>query len=124
MNVVSIVYGLFGGLIGVAIRIALIQWTESWIIFSFPIATLGANVLGSFIAGLFVQHLLYHNAAYLFLIIGVCGGLTTMSTCALESYLFMVRGYYILGMANALLNITLSIICIALGFSIAKIFIR
>lgn len=121
MNMMSVIYGLLGGAVGVGIRLFLIQFAGVMTLFSLPIPTLAANVIGSFIAGLFFQQFLYNETAYVLVLVGMCGGLTTMSTCALESYLFMAHGYYVVGIANAILNVGLSIAFVALGFLMSKV---
>lgn len=111
---------LLGGSFGVLIRFALIQYREICLLYTpLQLPTLLVNIIGAFIAGLLFPKLSCTGTMYSFFIIGLCGGMTTMSTCALESYLFIKQGDYLFGLTNATINLTLSILLVALGTTLS-----
>lgn len=100
-----------GGAIGSVLRylIGLIKISNPE---SFPINTLGINVLGSFLIGLIVFTLGKENAnpnLILFLKVGICGGFTTFSTFALEAENLITSGRAGLAFLYMILSFVLSI---------------
>jgi CrcB protein len=75
------------GIIGVGSRFAVDSWIVRWG-FSFPFGTLFINILGSLIAGfcigIGVQKNLAEEPVRLGIIVGFCGGFTTMSGYGLQ----------------------------------------
>ena len=83
----------------------------------FPLATLGVNVLGSFLMGAFAALAARRGLGHLapFVMTGVLGGFTTFSAFSLEAVTLVERGR---GGAAALyvgLSVGLSIAALALG---------
>ena len=89
-----------------------------------PYGTLISNVIGSFIAGIFVvvilEKLLLSETYRLMLLIGLTGSLTTMSTLSFESLEMLSGGNYGQALLNILLNIGLSLLAAGLGVMLAK----
>ncbi|WP_067051589.1 fluoride efflux transporter CrcB [Methanofollis ethanolicus] len=78
-----------GGFVGAVLR----YFTSGWLqgsVSTFPIGTLGVNVIGSFLLGL-VMYLSEYGGVFdgetrIFLTLGVLGAFTTMSTFGYESF--------------------------------------
>lgn len=110
MKLLEIILLAIGGLAGVFSRYAL---TKSALLFgTLPVNVLIVNVIGSFILGAFAILSLQWNldGKYALLVaIGFCGGLTTMSSFALESVNLIDNKQYSLVMVNVIANVGLSL---------------
>ena len=101
-----------GGFIGSVFRylIGLIPIPESTV---FPIKTLCINVLGSFAIGLIVfsvQGGKYMDPKLLLMLkVGVCGGFTTFSTFALETFDLMKKGATFAAISYLCLSVLLGV---------------
>ena len=95
---------------GVFLRYAM---TKSTLLFgALPANVLIVNVIGSFILGSFAILSLQWNldSKYALLVaIGFCGGLTTMSSFALESVNLIDNKQYLLVVVNVVANVGLSL---------------
>jgi CrcB protein len=121
MTFFTLLYATVGGALGTFFRALAIKYFKFSSLFSIlPLPTLIVNVIGSFLAGIFFYKLSSKNELYAFLSIGFCGGMTTMSTCVLESFLLIERGNTAFGIINATVNLIASIIAVALGFKLSK----
>ena len=112
-----------GGAIGSVLRylVGLININDSVI---FPYKTLIINIVGSLIIGITVALAgKYSNAdanVILFLKVGICGGFTTFSTFALESFGLVHDGRLWSAVLYRLLSVLLSICAVLLGQAIVK----
>lgn len=110
-----------GGFIGVILRylITLIPVNNNNI---FPYKTLVINVLGSFIIGIIsayaLKHINFDEKLVLMIKVGICGGFTTFSTFALESYNLFENNHAILSIIYIILSVTLCITFVFLGTKI------
>lgn len=90
----------------------------------FPWATLLANVLGSFLIGIFAafatkdRHWLAAPAVRQFLMVGFCGGLTTFSVFSLEVLTLSIAERSLVALTYIATSIVLWIAAVWLGFSL------
>jgi len=75
---------------------------------AFPIAIMGANILGSFLMGVFVVYAAERGLTHFgpFVMTGLLGGFTTFSAFSLETVTLIERGE----LAHAALYMTLSVV--------------
>lgn len=124
IKIIEIVLVAIGGSIGAVLRYKLI---ESELMFGFlPISILLANIVGSFILGVFmiVSNQWHIDSKYTFLIVfGFCGSLTTMSAFALDSSTMIQNSQIGLAMINVLLNVSLSLGSVFAGKTLISLII-
>ena len=110
MKGIEIVLLAIGGLAGVFLRYSMTRSTL--LLGALPVNILIVNVVGSFILGSFAMlSLQWHlDGKYALLVaLGFCGGLTTMSSFALESVGFIDTKQYSLMAINIIANVGLSL---------------
>ena len=116
-----------GATIGASIRYLLSIYFLEFLEKGLPYGTLFANVIGSFIAGsviLLVAEKANIGESYrLFLVVGLAGSLTTMSTLSLETFDMINLGNYLQAGLNVLVNVLASLTAVAIGFYITRLII-
>ena len=115
-----------GGFLGATTRFYVNVMVAKTFPYDIPLATLGVNVVGSFIIGILVAIFLYFTPIEwlkLFLITGFLGALTTYSTFAIETF-FLLQSSFWMGILNIALNLIGSIIAVALGYKLMLYFLR
>ena len=103
-----------GGGLGSIIRLIINRLIPSE---SFPYSTLTVNMIGSFLIGLVISYLIDSNMLksdyYYFLVVGICGGLTTFSAFSIENFNFIKSNETF----NSFIYIFISVsLCIALAY--------
>ena len=91
---------------------------------SFPIITLGINILGAFLIGV-ITAAAAKNAAFdprfvLLLKVGLCGGFTTFSTFSNETVALLQNGKLLPALCYILLSVGLCLLAVVLGQNTVK----
>lgn len=110
MKGIEIMLLAIGGLAGTFLRFKITQSHLLW--GALPVNVLIANVIGSFVIGIFAvlsqQWNLDQKYAF-FVAIGFCGTLTTMSSFVMETNNLLDNRSYLLAAVNILTNVGLSL---------------
>ncbi len=113
-----------GGAIGSALRyqfgrMTLRLWGMAW-----PWGTLGVNIVGGLVMGLFAGWLAARASGgenmRLFFAVGILGGFTTFSSFSLETMLMIERGEWLSAGGYALVSVVASVGALALGLGLAR----
>jgi CrcB protein len=95
---------------------------------AFPWGTLGINILGSFVIGLFGAltaaggPLPAGPDARLFVMVGLCGGYTTFSAFSLQTLTLMQAGDWLRAGLYVMLSVALCLIAVWLGVAAVQAF--
>jgi CrcB protein len=89
---------------------------------AFPVAVLGANVLGSFLMGVFVVIAAHRGLTHLspLVMTGLLGGFTTFSAFSLETVTLIERGQMGLAAVYVLASVLLSVGGLFAGLQVAR----
>ncbi len=113
-----------GGAIGALLRYAIGLWYTRHDWHGLPLATLTANVLGCFLAGMVFLWLESRGAQALFwrnlLMVGFLGGLTTFSALSGELWQYLRAGRYDLMLLVAGVSLLLGVAAIAAGYRLGR----
>jgi CrcB protein len=93
-----------------------------------PLGTIGINILGSFIIGLFGTLTLSNGRfpvsedARLFVMVGLCGGFTTFSSFSLQTLDLLRSGATMRAFANIVVSVVLCVCAVGVGHLLAAHF--
>ena len=107
------------GAIGAALRYIINILTYKFQFSEIPIATFLVNIIGCFLAGLFLnlieKNIQLSDDLRLLLITGFCGGLTTFSALTIEEYSFISNKQFLLASVYLGVTVTLGLVAFWLG---------
>ncbi|CAN5531636.1 fluoride efflux transporter CrcB [soil metagenome] len=111
-----------GGFIGAVSRFLFTKYAGGFAD-TFPLGTLGVNIIGSFLLGfvgfsLFLPQYISDDVRDM-ITVGFIGGFTTMSSFAFETVKLNDLGHFSLAVMNLVLNITLCIAAVFAGKALA-----
>lgn len=109
-----------GGAVGSILRFLSSELVNKYIHTAFPYATFAINIVGCFCIGAFTNLIPVNNNIRFLLIAGFCGGFTTFSTFARESYNLMHTGQSFVALSYILLSCILGILGVWLGMYVTK----
>jgi CrcB protein len=115
-----------GGFVGASLRFYVGLVVAKYFPHDISFATLGVNIVGSFIMGVLVAVFLSYTPNHfvkLFILTGFLGALTTYSTFAIESFLLLNNSIW-LGILNIALNLLGSLVAVASGYKLITYFLR
>ncbi len=114
-----------GGAIGASARYLLVGGLDHWLGAGFPMGTLAANALGSFLIGVLIEvtALVWSPAPELraLLVVGVLGSFTTVSAFSLDVLVLFERGAGGLAGLYLAASVTLSLAGIYAGMRLLRV---
>jgi CrcB protein len=114
-----------GGFLGAVLRFYVGVQVVKHFPHEVPLATLGVNIIGSFLIGILIALFLSYTPNDLvkaFLVTGFLGALTTYSTFAIETYILLGNHFWY-GVLNIILNLFGTILAAAGGYKLIIHFI-
>lgn len=109
-----------GGAVGSILRFLASEMTNRFYIQSFPLATFLINIVGCFCIGLFINVIPANANLKLLLIVGFCGGFTTFSTFARETFDLVNHNQMGLAFVYTIASCVLGICTVWLGMLLSK----
>jgi CrcB protein len=115
----TVVWVFLGGGLGAALRYLIGKGVAQYYAGYFPMATLLANVLSCLVLALVVfkfSNTILNQNTKLFLVVGLCGGLSTFSTFSLETLELLKTGHWPWAVVNVLLSVMTCLAILAVAY--------
>jgi len=113
-----------GGFVGSNLRYWICNWVTVHLNPYFPYGTLLVNAAGSFILGFFIvvdtEVVKISPLLKISIASGLIGALTTFSTFSTETFNFLSKSQYSAAVLNIVLNVSIGLCAVELGFIAAK----
>lgn len=113
-----------GAVLGANLRYGVTRYVGRVVPIDFPLATLIINITGSFILGAFYmwarEHAYITSNWRLVVAVGFCGGYTTFSSFAWESYALIREGRWEMGLLNIFASNVLGLLAVVAGAMLAS----
>ena len=125
MKGVELIFLAVGAVIGACVRYRITE--SSMVLGGLSVNVLIVNVIGSFILGIFsvVSPFLNLDASYvLFMSVGFCGSLTSMSSFAHETCNLLDNGSFHLAVLNIIANLFLSLGALVAGRTLSTVILH
>lgn len=122
MNYLMIFLGAgLGGIARFALGSSVQKLCNGWI---FPLGTFSVNMIGCLLIGFLAQlseaRGILSAPVRLFVFVGLLGGFTTFSSFGYETVQLLRDGEVFYAACNAVLQVTLGLLCVWLGFVLAR----
>jgi len=126
INLQTLLAVALGGAAGSVARFVVGVWSTRAFGIEFPWGTLLVNISGSFLIGIFIELFALHwdapQATRVFLTIGICGGFTTFSTFALDTWVLLERAQYGLAAGYVVASVVGSVLGLAGALQLLRAF--
>ena len=120
----NILLVMAGGAIGSALRYEYGRASARLFGIGWPWGTLGVNILGGLVMGMFAGWLAARSQGgenlRLFFAVGLLGGFTTFSSFSLETILMIERGQWLSAGGYAVASVLASVGALAIGLGVAR----
>jgi CrcB protein len=128
IGVVLLVF--FGGVVGTVWRYGLSGWVAQKIGETLPFGTLAVNLTGSLLIGFAANcarpdlHREFAEIVRAFVIVGICGGMTTFSSFTLQTFYLLREKRFWTALANIVFSTVLCVVVVAVGWWLATLVLR
>ena len=113
-----------GSFLGGGFRYLLSQFIQSKTLITFPLGTLGVNIIGCLLIGIvfgIIERGNMNPEWRLFLATGILGGFTTFSTFSLETVTMIRDGQSLSALAYVALSVVIGLAATFVGISVTRV---
>jgi fluoride exporter len=120
----TILWISIGAVVGANLRYWMAQQVTKLTSPAFPFGTLAINICGSFVLGFFLvwttERVVADPRWRLLIAVGFCGGYTTFSSYAYETFVLFEQGQWFSAIGNMVASNLLSLVGVVLGAILAR----